>query len=143
MNCHMHIKPKITLRNWLLNKSEHTKGLLHAFDAECEEVTCEHNYKEYLTNGDLVMDVKAQQVTLAGSPVKLSRTMFALLEYLMRRQEQCIPYEEILNALWSCEHQKKWHYIRVFVYELRMALSDKEQRIIKTVQHVGLIMNRI
>lgn len=138
---HISIKPKVTLRNWLREKTDATKEILSAFDAECEEITCECSTVEYLKNGELFMNVKKHQVFLNDKEVKIPPKQFALLEYIFRRKGQAISYIEILHHIWGDEYTADLQYVRVLTYELRVAFDDQQQRIIETVPHFGLRMN--
>lgn len=142
MNKHMHIKPKMTLRNWL-RENPNTKSILAAFDTECEEITCECIHQEYLQNGELFMNVKTHQVFLGNKEIKLTPKTFKILEYILRRKGQCVTYKEILTNLWGAQHSDALHYIRVFVRELRMALGESGHSIVKTVSKVGLIIDEV
>lgn len=142
MEIHAHIKPKMTLRNWLRTKPE-VGNVLAIFDAECEEITCECSHQEYLQNGTLFMNVKTHQVFLGDKEIKTTPKTFKILEYILRRKGHCVTYEEILTALWGAEHSRALHYIRVFVRELRLALGEEGHSILKTVPKVGLIIDEV
>ncbi len=138
-----HIKPKMTLRDWLSNKYIAGDNILKAFDKECEEVTCLCKHQEYLENGDLFINIKTHQIFIKDDEIKIPLKQFKLLEYIMRNKGRCVPYSELLTSLWGSEHKNNLHYIRVFVGELRTALGDKNRVLIRTVPNVGLRMDVI
>jgi DNA-binding response OmpR family regulator len=54
-----------------------------------------------LTAGDLVVDVSARGVTLAGDAVALTVREFDLLEFLMRHPHRVFRREELLEHVWG------------------------------------------
>lgn len=54
-----------------------------------------------LVDGDLLVDIVAHQVTLAGAAVTLTPREFELLAYLMRHPRRAFRREELLEAVWG------------------------------------------
>lgn len=54
-----------------------------------------------LADGDLLVDIVAHQVTLAGAAVTLTPREFELLAYLMRHPRRAFRREELLEAVWG------------------------------------------
>ena len=72
----------------------------------------------------------------------LTRTQFALLEYLMRRAGHVLTREAILERIWSDNPDVTTNTLEVFVRSLRMKIDvDREQSLIQTVRGVGYRMD--
>ncbi len=91
---------------------------------------------------DLVLDPVNGQVSRAGVLLTLTRTQFALLEYLMRRAGHVLTREAILERIWSDNPDVAANTLEVFVRSLRMKIDvDREQSLIQTVRGVGYRMD--
>ena len=92
--------------------------------------------------GDLVLDPANGQVSRAGVPLALTRTQFALLEYLMRRAGHVLTREAILERIWSDNPDVAENTLEVFVRALRLKIDvDRGQSLIQTVRGVGYRMD--
>ena len=54
-----------------------------------------------LKTGDLTLDTRTLSVKRSGKDVELTKTEYELLEYLMRRKENIVTKEEIINHVWN------------------------------------------
>ncbi len=92
--------------------------------------------------GDLVLDPANGQISRGGVPLALTRTQFALLEYLMRRAGHVLTREAILERIWSNKPDVAANTLEVFVRTLRLKIDvDREQSFIETVRGVGYRMD--
>jgi two-component system, OmpR family, response regulator MprA len=92
--------------------------------------------------GDLALDPATGQVTRAGRPLQLTRTQFALLEYLLRRAGQVLTREAIIERIWSDNQEVAPNTLEVFIRSLRMKIDgDREQSLIQTIRGVGYRMD--
>jgi DNA-binding response OmpR family regulator len=90
---------------------------------------------------DLVLDSASGQVSRAGVPLSLTRTQFALLEYLMRRAGHLLTREAIIERIWSSNPDIEANTLEVFIRSLRAKIDvDRDESLIKTVRGVGYRM---
>jgi DNA-binding response OmpR family regulator len=91
---------------------------------------------------DLVLDSEGGQVTRSGVPLSLTRTQFALLEYLMRRAGHVLTRDAIIDRIWSDNPDIEANTLEVFIRTLRAKIDvDREESLIKTVRGVGYRMD--
>lgn len=79
-----------------------------------------------------------QQLVSASGPVTLRPKTFEVLKYLVENAGRLITREELLDAAWPGVTVTE-ESITQCVSELRQALSDQQQKIIKTVPRRGYI----
>ena len=73
--------------------------------------------------GNLVMDLRAHTARRAEHVLDLTKTEWALLEYLMRHAGQTLPRENILNYVWSYEKEVQSGLVDVYISYLRAKLD--------------------
>ena len=54
--------------------------------------------QEFLTGGEVELDVSARRCTVRGEPVSLTSTQFLILAALMRRHDQVLTRQQLLDA---------------------------------------------
>ena len=87
---------------------------------------------------DLVLDPASGQVSRLGTPLSLTRTQFALLEYLMRRAGHVLTREAIIERIWSDNPDIGSNTLEVFIRSLRSKIDvGRTDSLIKTVRGVG------
>jgi two-component system KDP operon response regulator KdpE len=91
------------------------------------------------SHGPLALDLARRRVTLAGEPLKLSKTEFDLLALLMRHAGMVLTHRQLLREIWGPEHEDDVQYLRVYVGQLRQKLGDDPSapRFIANEQGVG------
>jgi DNA-binding response OmpR family regulator len=91
------------------------------------------------TIGDLVVDEEARAVTVAGSPVELTRTEFDLLATMSARPRLAFSRRQLIDAVWGADWFGDEHLVDVHVGHLRRKLGDDagEPRFVRTVRGVG------
>lgn len=72
-----------------------------------------------LTVGDLSLDPAARRVWRGESEIELSAREFALLEALMRRPEQVLTRDQLLDRAWGLTHDISSNVVDVYVRYLR------------------------
>lgn len=102
------------------------------------------NPSEY-RNGDIVLNNFTHQVWIKGKEVRVPRTQYRLLHYLLQHKGRCIPYREILTAVWGGAACEELQYVRVFTSNLRKVLGDTAEKstYITVITGIGLRMNVI
>jgi DNA-binding response OmpR family regulator len=92
-----------------------------------------------LVAGDLVVDVAAHTVTVAGQPVGLTPLEFDLLHVLIQKVGQVLSVDELLDCVWGEEYIGQPQVVYVHIHWLREKLEADPQspRRIATVRGVG------
>jgi DNA-binding response OmpR family regulator len=81
-----------------------------------------------LRAGDLVMDLREHEVTLAGTRVKLTAKEFALLEYMMRNPRRLLTRTMISESVWDMNYESASNVIDVYVSSLRRKVDTDPAR---------------
>ena len=91
------------------------------------------------TAGDLEVDMTKRIVHLRGELVKLTRTEYELLAYLVNNIGKVLSHNEILQNVWGPEYGGESEYVRVFIGQLRRKIEDdpSNPKYILTVPRIG------
>ena len=90
-----------------------------------------------ITAGDVTIDLAGQQVTLAGQPIHLTPTEFALLRELAINRGKLLTHAHLLRRVWGPAYQTETEYLRVYVRRLRAKLADDGAQLILTAPRAG------
>ena len=92
--------------------------------------------------GDLTIDPRARTVTLAGTPIRLSRLEFDLLHLLARYQDRPLAKLELRHALWPGRAAERDRSLEVLLWNLRNKLGESgtRPRYLHTVPRVGMML---
>jgi DNA-binding response OmpR family regulator len=95
--------------------------------------------EEPLVVGDLVIDVAAHSVTVAGEPVELTPLEFDLLHALAQEAGHVLSVDDLLDRVWGEEYVGQPQVVYVHIHWLRERLEEDPQkpRRIITVRGVG------
>ena len=74
--------------------------------------------------GELAIYYEDRRVTVAGRPVELTATEFALLRLLSQNAGRVVDYETLLGQVWSGRKEGQVNLVRNFVRKLRAKLGD-------------------
>jgi two-component system, OmpR family, KDP operon response regulator KdpE len=74
--------------------------------------------------GDLVVNIPARRVRVAGREVKLTRKEFELLLLLAQNAGRIVTHREMLRQLWGPAQEQETHYLRIYVGHIRQKLGD-------------------
>ena len=90
--------------------------------------------------GELVVDERAREATLAGAPLELSRLEFDLLAHLARRSGEVVSRRELLAEVWRQPFGGADKTVDVHISWLRRKLGESASapRYIHTVRGVGV-----
>lgn len=91
------------------------------------------------TYGDLYIYNAQQRVEVAGQPIDLTPTEFALLQYLAKRGEHPTRKEELLGAVWGYSDNDNLNLVELAIRRLRTKIErdpSRPERIV-TVRGVG------
>ncbi|WP_276849978.1 response regulator transcription factor [Corynebacterium pyruviciproducens] len=90
---------------------------------------------------DLVLNPDTRDVSRGGKPISLTRTEFALLEYLMRNPRKVLTRSDIVEEVWGYNFPTSGNALEVYIGYLRKKMeADGESRLIHTVRGVGYVL---
>lgn len=87
--------------------------------------------------GDLAIDSEKRIATIAGKPIDLTPTEFAMLLFLAQRPGHTLSRFDLLQAVWGKESDGAEDMVNAHMNRLRRKLSKDRQQYIKTVWGVG------
>jgi two-component system KDP operon response regulator KdpE len=76
-----------------------------------------------LTAGDLVIDFDARRVLREGSPVRLTKTEYAILALLASHPDQVVRTKTIIETIWDPEYPSDVTTLRAHVSNLRKKIE--------------------
>ena len=85
---------------------------------------------------DFLLDTERRELTRAITPVPLRQKAMLLLETLIERRPKAVSHEELYDRLWPDTFVDKTSLHKV-MYQLRKALDDDQQTMIRTVYGFG------
>ncbi|KAA3656370.1 MAG: DNA-binding response regulator [Chloroflexi bacterium] len=87
----------------------------------------------------LHIDLENHRILVNDDPVKLTKTEFKLLAYLVKHPGMVLTFEKILENVWGWEYQDSIQYVHVYMSRLRQKLEPdpKEPRYFLTEFGVG------
>lgn len=92
----------------------------------------------WLHVADLALNPATRAVTRGARPIHLSRTEFALLEYLMRRAGRVVSRQALIDGVWGTSRDVEDNTLDAFVRLLRQKVDDQQGApLIHTVRGVG------
>ncbi len=87
---------------------------------------------------DLEVDLASRRVRRAGRAIALTAKEFALLEFLLRHQDQVVDRSAITAHVWDNNHDPFANVLDVLVRRLRSKIDDGyEPKLIQTVRGAG------
>ncbi len=87
---------------------------------------------------DLVLDGNAMMVQRAGKQIKLTKTEFDLLQYLMASKGKVLTRENILNRIWLYSPDIESRVVDVYVGYLRKKVDNGyKKKLIQSVRGFG------
>lgn len=75
----------------------------------------------------LAIDLDTRRVTVRGEPVKLTKTEYRLLAYLVENAGQVLTPQQILDYVWGREYRDSIDYTHVYMWRLRQKLEEDPQ----------------
>jgi DNA-binding response OmpR family regulator len=87
---------------------------------------------------DLELDPAKHTVTRAGAAIGLSAREFRLLHFLVRRANQIVPRETLIEAVWGYDSSIESNTLDAFIHLLRAKIdSPPQDKLIHTVRGLG------
>lgn len=75
----------------------------------------------------LTVDLAAHRITIQGEPIKLTKTEFRLLAYLVKNAGLVLTFQQILENVWGWDYQDSVQYVHVYVSRLRQKIEPDTQ----------------
>lgn len=88
------------------------------------------------------IDPSSRSVLVDGELVSFTAKEYDLLAFLVTNAGRVISRDEILDVVWSGQHETDSNVIEVFVCHLRTKIGDKDNQIIRTIRGVGYFFAR-
>ncbi len=87
----------------------------------------------------LLIDLDHTRVLVDGETVKLTKTEFKVLTYLVQNAGRVLTFQQILEQVWGWEYQDSIEYVHVYVSRLRQKLEEnpKDPRYLITEYGLG------
>lgn len=74
------------------------------------------------------LDPTKMTVDVRGKSVNLTRTEFAILQYLMEKGGAIVPHYELLEQIWGPNHGHQPEYMRVYIGRIRRKIERDPSR---------------
>ena len=96
------------------------------------------------SDGYLSVDLEKRLVTVRGDPIRLTRTEYNLLVYLLQNAGWIRTFEQILENVWGPEYQGSVDYVHVYISNLRkkIELNPKVPAYFESAHGVGYRFNK-
>lgn len=90
---------------------------------------------------EMILSGKDNQVTINGTPIKLTIKQYELLEYLIQNKGKILTKEQIFDRIWGFDSDTTIAIVEVFIHQLRKKLEEfSYQKDIQTVRGVGYML---
>ena len=98
----------------------------------------------FYSDGYLTIDLEKRLVSVRGELVKLTRTEYNLLAYLLQNAGWIRTFEQILEHVWGPEYQGSVDYVHVYISNLRkkIELDPRLPAYLETAHGVGYRFNK-
>lgn len=74
-------------------------------------------------SGELMVDLSARTVTVAGNPVHLTPTEYKILHILIRHAGKLVTHRQLLKDVWGPDSLHETQYLRVHMANLRAKIE--------------------
>ncbi len=92
---------------------------------------------------DLTLDLTKRVVERFGESIQLTQKEFELLAELIKRPEEVLTRDELLNAVWGYDYFGQTNVVDVYIRSLRNKMDyEVDQRLIQTVRGVGYVLRK-
>ena len=124
-------KPK-----WLLNKSQQNQNVVELMSKFPD---AKDSAFEVFSIRNLNFNLSTRTVKRQGYVIKLTRTEYKLLIFLVQNRGKVLSHQEILKNVWGSEYGNESEYLRTFIRQIRKKIEDDptNPQIILTQQGSG------
>ena len=93
---------------------------------------------------DVILDLASHAVTRAGSPIHLTQTEYAILEYMMHHPNKVVSRAELMEHVWDDSYEGFSNIVDVYMRRLRAKLDEGQSiRLLETVRGAGYRMREL
>jgi two-component system KDP operon response regulator KdpE len=99
---------------------------------------------QYYSDGYLTIDLEKRIVLVKGDSIKLTRTEYNLLAYLLQNAGWVRTFDQILENVWGPEYQGSLDYVHVYMSNLRKKIEadQKNPMYLESEHGVGYRFNK-
>lgn len=91
---------------------------------------------------DLVLNMATKRASRTGQSIELTALEYAVLEFLMRHENQVVTRDQIINHVWNADFDSGSKLIEVYIYHLRKKIDEGHVvKLIHTVRGLGYRMS--
>jgi len=103
----------------------------------------DHKVIDYITLGDIIVDLKKHLVIMDNKEIQLRRTEWLLLSELSRNAGKLMLYGDLLSKIWGPEYRDDVHILRAWISRLRKKIERPpgHPQIIRTVPKTGYMID--
>lgn len=93
--------------------------------------------------GPLMLDIERHEIRMEGRLLRLTRTEFGILKFLMQNPGRVFRRDELLTALWGENRFVEEHNLDVHIHSIRQQLEPdpSHPRFLVTVRSIGYKFN--
>ncbi|SEK46681.1 two-component system, OmpR family, alkaline phosphatase synthesis response regulator PhoP [Pseudobutyrivibrio ruminis] len=95
---------------------------------------------DIITIGDVVINDKRHQVTVAGQPIELTYKEYELLKYLALNRGIVLKRTQIMDKIWGIDYELESRTLDMHIKTLRTKLGSCGS-LIRTVRNVGYVID--
>jgi DNA-binding response OmpR family regulator len=108
------------------------------------EMTQDTSPQQFYSDGYLTVDLEKRMVAVRGEPIKLTRTEYNLLTYLLKNAGWVRTFEQILENVWGYEYQGSLEYVHVYISNLRrkIEIDPRAPTYLESAHGVGYRFNK-
>ena len=78
-------------------------------------------------DGYLIIDLDEHRVVIQDEPIKLTKTEYRLLAYLVQNGGVVLTFQQILENVWGWDYQDSIQYVHVYISRLRRKIEPDPQ----------------
>ena len=91
-----------------------------------------------LEAGDLAIDLESRTVTIRGEEVRLTRTEFDILRYLVLNAGRVVTHGMILQHVWGTPYEEDVQSLRVHIAHIRKKIEPDPARPRSLLSEIGV-----
>ncbi|MFX3632752.1 MAG: response regulator transcription factor [Candidatus Pristimantibacillus sp.] len=96
---------------------------------------------EWLTAGDLKLNMNTREVERSDKPIQLTQREFDLLTYLLRNKRLVLNRDQILSEVWGYDYAGDTNVVDVYIRYVRKKIDDGfGTDLIHTVRGIGYVL---
>lgn len=88
------------------------------------------------------LDFDTRQVAVAGTPIRLTKKEFAVLEFLVKHADQTFGAKALRDKLWPSDSEVSEDNVRVCIQSLRKKITSNNVCILTTIPGSGYTVSR-